>query len=254
MTSDPIASPRRQTAQKLNRLIYKLSKHWLWMVNGLMGVLVGLPWLAPVFMHWGWERAGRVIYVLYMALCHQLPQRSYFLFGRQAMYGLDEVALVWHNVQNPLILRQFVGNADMGWKVAWSDRMISMYGAIFLFGLVYGLVRPWLKRPLPFWGFVLACVPMGVDGVTHMISDLGGLVEGFRYHNTWLAELTNYAFDPLFYYGDAIGSFNWWMRLITGLLFGLGLVWFAFPYLGDGFAQTQRDIEAKFHHAGLDLE
>jgi hypothetical protein len=28
-----------------------------------------------------------------------------------------------------------------------------------------------------------------------------------------------------FYAGDDLGTFNWWMRLITGLLFSLGAVW-----------------------------
>jgi hypothetical protein len=41
---------------------------------------------------------------------------------------------------NPLILRQFVGNPEMGWKVAWSDRMVSLYGGIFLFTLFYRLL------------------------------------------------------------------------------------------------------------------
>ncbi|MBK8430245.1 MAG: DUF2085 domain-containing protein [Chloroflexi bacterium] len=243
----------KQTARRANRFMYKLATRWLTVVNTFMGVLVGLPWLAPIFMRLGWEWPAKVIYTIYMGLCHQMPQRSYFIFGRQPMYSLEEVALVWQNVANPLILRQFVGTADMGWKVAWSDRMVSMYGAIFLFGLVYGWVRPWLKRPLPLWGFILFCVPMGIDGLTHMISDLYGLEAGFRYHNTWLADLTNNAFQPLFYYGDAFGSFNWWMRLVTGLLFGLGLVWFAFPHLQEGFNQTKYEIEAKFAKAGVPL-
>jgi len=28
-----------------------------------------------------------------------------------------------------------------------------------------------------------------------------------------------------------LGSFNSWMRLITGLLAGLGITWLAFPYI-----------------------
>ena len=34
-----------------------------------------------------------------------------------------------------------------------------------------------------------------------------------------------------FYVGDALGSFNSWARLITGLLAGLGITWLAFPYI-----------------------
>jgi hypothetical protein len=54
---------------------------------------------------------------------------------------------------------------------------------------------------------------------------------GFRDTNSWLARLTDYRFLSNFYAGDAIGSFNSLARLITGLLAGFGIVWFAFPYV-----------------------
>ena len=34
-----------------------------------------------------------------------------------------------------------------------------------------------------------------------------------------------------FYAGDALGSFNSWARLITGLLAGLAIVWLVLPYI-----------------------
>lgn len=252
MSSQTATDEKRAAAQRLNRIVYKLAKRWLLIANTLLGILIILPWLAPIFMQLGLETPARVIHVGYMALCHQFPQRSYFLFGPEAMYTLDEVSLVWDNIANPLELRRFIGTPEMGWKVAWSDRMVSMYGALFLFGVLYHFVRDRLK-PLPFWGLVLFLMPMGIDGVTHVISDLYGLTNGFRYHNQWLAELTNYAFDPLFYSGNAFWSFNWWMRLLSGIFFGLGVVWFAFPYLESGFKQTQREIEVKFRQANLEL-
>ena len=77
---------------------------------------------------------------------------------------------------------------------------------------------------------------MAVDGTSHFISDLYGIGQGFRDSNAWLATLTNHAFLPGFYTGDAWGSFNSMMRLLTGILFGLGIVWFCFPYLDDAFS------------------
>jgi len=50
-----------------------------------------------------------------------------------------------------------------------------------------------------------------------------------------LAILTNHIFPVTFYAGDPWGSFNSLMRLLTGISFGLGLVWFSFPYLDDSF-------------------
>ena len=43
---------------------------------------------------------------------------------------------------------------------------------------------------------------------------------------------------------DALGSFNSWMRLITGILFGIALVGFAYPYITDSFADMARRAEA----------
>ncbi len=81
-------------------------------------------------------------------------------------------------------------------------------------------------------------IPMLVDGLTHMASDLGGsVVDGFRYSNAWLAGLTGNALRWSFYVGNGMGSFNFWMRLITGLLFGLAVVWLAYPLLELPFRQ-----------------
>lgn len=243
----------RSGAARLNRAVYWLSRHWLLAFLVVWGGFNLLPWLAPVFMKAGWEVPGRAIYTIYTFFCHQLPQRSFFLFGQRPMYELNEIQGVWQNTDNPLILRQFIGNPEMGWKVAWSDRMVSLYTGILFWAAVLGLWRRRLSR-LPLWGLVLLALPMVVDGGTHMLSDmLGGIGGGFRYDNAWLASLTNYAFSSGFYAGDSLGSFNSWMRLISGVLFSLGGVWFILPALEDAFMGTKETVEAKFARAGRTL-
>lgn len=243
----------RSQGARLNRAVYWLSRHWLLVFIGVWGVFNLLPWLAPVFMKFGWETGGRAVYTIYTFLCHQLPQRSFFLFGRQPMYELTTVQQVWQNSDNPLVLRQFTGNAEMGWKVAWSDRMVSLYTGILLWAVVLG---PWRRRlpRLPLWGLALLALPMVLDGGTHALSDmLGGIGGGFRYDNTWLASLTDYALAPGFYSGDALGSFNSWMRLVSGLLFSLGGVWYVLPHLERSFAGTGHAVEEKLERAGVSL-
>lgn len=243
----------RSAAIRANQIVYRISRHWLLLFSILLGLFVGLPFLAPVFMKWGWNGPAAGIYFVYSGLCHQLPQRSFFLFGDQAMYPLSDIQAVWKNTTNPLILRQFIGNPQMGWKVAWSDRMVSMYAAPLLFGLAFGLLRHRLK-PLSVKGFILFLLPMAIDGFTHMISDFtGGIGGGFRDSNAWLAGLTNQIFPATFYMGDALGSFNSWMRIITGILFGLGVVWFLYPRIQDSFRETTTQIELKFQKTGLRL-
>ncbi|MCI0555741.1 MAG: DUF2085 domain-containing protein [Anaerolineae bacterium] len=98
----------------MKRVVLGISRHWLLFLNLLVAVWVGLPWLAPVFMHLGWSSAANVVYLTYSFQCHQLPERSFFLFGRQAMYSLPEIQTAWQFTDNPLILRQFIGNPEMG--------------------------------------------------------------------------------------------------------------------------------------------
>ena len=239
----PRSSLQTQRVILIKHVVLGIARHWLLFINLLIALWVGLPWLAPVFMHLGWTSAGQAIYLIYSFQCHQLPERSYFLFGREVTYSLTEIQAAWQNTTNPFILRQFIGNPEMGWKVAWSDRMVSMYTSILFGGLLYGLVRKQLK-PLSFWKFAILLLPMVIDGSTHMISDLQGIGQGFRDTNIWLQILTNNAFSTAFYQGDALGSFNSWMRLITGILFGIALVGFAYPYINDAFADIVRRSEA----------
>ncbi len=234
----------RRRAIGLNRVMLGVTRHWLLLVNLLAAVFVVLPWLAPVFMHGGQTGLGRAIYLFYSLQCHQLPQRSYFLFGPQASYALAEIQAAWVNTDNPMVVRQFLGSPEMGWKVAWSDRMVSMYGSLVVAGLIYGLLRKRL-RPLPWWAFVLFLLPMLLDGGTHMVSDIGGLGSGFRDTNAWLAWLTANSLPASFYAGDALGSFNSWMRLLSGLCFGIGIVWLGYPHLEQFARETGTQLEAK---------
>ena len=205
-------------------MIYRFVRHWIFAFGIMMGLYAGLPFLAPVLMKLGWETPARAIYLIYSFLCHQLPQRSFFLFGSKITYALPEIQSVWQNTLNPLVLRNFIGDAEIGWKVAWSDRMVSMFTSLWLLGILWRPMRRWLK-PLPWWWLVFFLLPMAVDGGSHFISDLYGIGMGFRDSNAWLAVLTGNAFPGSFYAGDAWGSFNSLMRLLTGVLFGAGIVW-----------------------------
>ncbi len=211
-----------------------LSSHWLQIFLVVYGMWVFTPFLAPIFMYIGWTGAGKAIYFIYSFFCHQLPERSFFLFGEKSMYSLNEIQAMWRDTINPMILRQFIGNESMGWKVAWSDRMISFYTSVWVFAVLWWPFRRKIK-PLAWWGFVLLLLPLIMDGGTHTLSDFAGIGQGFRDTNQWLASLTNNSFPATFYAGDALGSFNSIMRFISGLLAGLSIVWLAFPY----FFQTQ---------------
>ena len=216
---------------------HRLYPTWLIIVIVGLVVLNGLPFLAPVFMHIGWDGPGRVIYFIYSFLCHQMAQRSFFLFGPGGfqMYNISELPVSLADLSGAariFALRGFIGNAQMGWKVAWSDRMVYMYTTPLLIALVFPILRYYgLAKPLPMWAFVVLLLPMAIDGGTHWISDFAGVGLGFRYSNLWLAALTNHALPASFYAGDAFGSFNSLMRLFSGLTFGIAVGGLLYPYV-----------------------
>ncbi|PKO04418.1 MAG: hypothetical protein CVU41_17220 [Chloroflexi bacterium HGW-Chloroflexi-3] len=217
-----------------NRFIFLINKYWFYIFGLSYGLFVGLPFLAPVLMEFELTWPAKVIYTVYSFLCHQLPQRSFFLFGEKLMYSLTEFHNPWQASDNPLVLRKFIGNTDMGWKVAWSDRMIFMYSSALFAAWIWFPLRRKLKS-IPVWGLILFVLPMALDGITHTISDFAGIGQGFRDSNAWLASLTNDSLSPEFYAGDKLGSFNSWMRMISGTLFGTGIVLYGFPYLSEIF-------------------
>jgi len=184
-------------------------KHWVGLFLIVYGAWVWAPFLAPVFMANGWTGAGNALYFIYSFFCHQLPERSLFFFGPQTMYSLNQIGQVW-STENQLVLRQFVGNAQMGWKMAWSDRMISTYGGVWLGALLWAIFGKRLPRLSIVVWFVLGVLPLGLDGFSHFVNDIvaGSSGQGFRDTNDWLRVLTANAFPDTFYYGNMLGSFN----------------------------------------------
>jgi uncharacterized membrane protein len=214
-----------------------IGTHWFQSFLAIYGMWVFVPFLAPVFMHIGWTGVGKAIYLFYSSFCHQLPERSFFFFGEKSMYSLPEIQTAWQSTVNPMILRQFTGNEMMGWKVAWSDRMISFYTSVWLFAAIWYPFRRKIK-PILWWGFGLLLLPIVLDGSTHALSDFAGIGQGFRDTNAWLIAITHNSFPASFYAGDALGSFNSIMRSLTGVLAGLGIVWLSFPYIFKSQALT----------------
>lgn len=231
--------PAEDVPQIINPGSNWFERHWLLIFNAFWGGFVTLPWLAPVFMNMGWTGPGRVVYFIYNFFCHQLPERSWFLYGAKVSYTKAEIGLVW-DISNELVRRGFIGTPEMGWKVAWSDRMVAMYASIFAFGLVYALLRQSgiTLKGIPWWAFLLLITPMGIDGTTHLINDMLPWLD-FRDTNAWAVRWTNGIFPAAFYPGDLLGSLNSVLRLVTGAIFGLGVVWFLWPMMEKEFGRQK---------------
>ena len=220
----------RTRAVGMTRAVGGFSRHWLAILNTIVFLYVGLPFLAPILMKAGAEGPARLIYTVYSPVCHQLAFRSWFLFGEQAAYprtlagtsltsygeatGLDENDLA--------AARALVGDSRLGFKVALCERDVAIYGGILLGGLIFARVRGRV-RPLPLWAWlVFGVLPMAIDGGTQLLSGLPIAPAGWA-----LREST-----PL-------------LRTATGLLFGLLNVWLAYPYLEESMAETRAAVSVK---------
>jgi uncharacterized membrane protein len=200
-----------------DRISLWLSRHWLALINIVLAAYVGLPFLAPTLMEWGHPLAANIIYTIYSPLCHQLPQRSFFLYGDKAAYSLQDLVDRVGEDNLPLYPwpRAFIGNAQLGYKVAVCERDVAIYGGLLLSGLVFGLVRSRAK-PISFLVYVLiGLVPMGLDGGSQFISYL----------------------VPSFFGGVPRES-TWLLRVVTGGLFGWATAWLAFPHMQAAFAEV----------------
>lgn len=202
-------------------------KHWLAIWLLIFTVFNLLPLLAPVFMHFGLMPVGNFIHDLYQLVSHQFANRSYFFFGKDLMYRPDELPLdlVGDFMNDGTAMAAFRGNPEFGWKMAWSDRLATMFGSGLITAYFFALLRHRPNfRPLSTRWMLILIAPLWIDGLTHYISDFTSLTAGFRYTNGWLGRATNYIFPDFFYLGDDLGSFNSLMRIFTGILLGIGFM------------------------------
>lgn len=193
----------------INRLVLFTTKHWLALVNLVLALILGLGALAPALMLCGQAGLGRLLYQAFRLGCHQLPERSFFLGGSRPWYSLAELS-AHLGYEAPA---RFLGDAWLGYKVAYCERCTAMYAGWLLGGLAFAFLRR-RAHPLPWQALVLLAMPMAVDGVLQVF----GILES-----------------------------DWLRRTITGLLFGGGLAWFAFPFVEAGMDEaqelTQRSLE-----------
>lgn len=190
----------------LNGFVRALAKHWLLLANTSMGFLVGLPVLAPVLMHKGYTRAARLIYTLSAPLCHQLPERSFFLFGQKLSYTLTELQ-EWLGPNVPL---RYIGDPTLGYKMALCERDMATFLALFLAGLAFAAVRRRL-RPLSIRIFIVLCLPMAIDGFGQLLT---------------------------------LWDSTWWSRVFSGGLFGIACAWLTYPHIEAGMNQVWRAMES----------
>ena len=189
-------SPRRAAFSKTvvataQPILVGMARHWLLAMNAATVLLIGGALAAPLLLAAGLTQLSTPIYQLYHATCHQWASRSFFLFGQAPFYTQTTLEELGHDAFT------FVGDPQLGWKMAFCERDLAIYAGLLMFGFLYGARwRGYSLRQLTWVGYVVLAAPMALDGFTQLF----GLRES-----------------------------TWELRVATGLLFGMASAWFLYP-------------------------
>ncbi len=237
MTMAPrqITQVERRFILLVDRLVVFVTAHWLLLAVLALVAFDGLPILAPVLMHYGITGPADAIYRVYSLTCHQLAYRSYFFFGAQPVYSTEQLqsALsVTNPASDPQYWRDFLGNSQLGFKMAWCERDAAIYTALLLASILFAAVRTRLQ-PLNWREYLLLLVPMAIDGFWQLFTSPLDILPFLPTHES-----------------------NYLLRGITGVLFGLGSVWLIYPYLEVAMREARTDAETQYqrgkaHQAAL---
>ena len=130
------------------------------------------------------------------------------------MMGLDPAA----NEKTDAFIfdaRNFVGNEQVGYKVAICERDVAMYGALLLFGLIFAASGKKIKSVKWYLWLILGTFPIALDG----FSQLPGMIAG-------LPDIINRESTPF-------------LRTLTGVLFGFLTAWYLFPLIEASMKETR---------------
>ena len=174
-----VPEPRTHNAgaRALHGFLDGIRTHWLTIVNSILGALLGVALLAPLGYAFGLTGLSDGIFHAYRFICGQTPSHSFYIAGYQACL---------------------------------CTRCMAIYGSMLIAGLTFLLFRSAQIRPLNWKFWLLAMVPMALDGGTQLF--------GWRESNVFL-------------------------RLLTGAIFGLGTAWFLFPQI-EAAARDARPMPA----------
>lgn len=234
--NDPVYNYKLKKSQKLtrgDRVSFWIAKRYLLLLNLAILLYVGLPFLAPTFMKMGATLPAKIIYRIYSPLCHQFGFRSFFLFGAQAFYPTTEAHIDGYktfeeatgilNIDDPYSptrfdARKFIGNEEMGYKIALCERDVAIYLSILAFGLLYAATGRRLKSLHWLLWLALAIAPMALDGFSQLFS---------QFNWDWLQAYLPYRESPPVF------------RVVTGILFGFFTAWFAYPNMEESMKETR---------------
>jgi uncharacterized membrane protein len=128
-TAKPLTRSTRSIIA-VDRVIYRVAKRWLFVVNAFLFVHIATILLAPLLVASGQRSIARPLYLYHGLFCHQHPNRSFSLMGE---------------------------------KLACCERCAAIYGSILVVGLLFAAARIRFRKPF-LYEVALLALPAAVDG------------------------------------------------------------------------------------------
>ena len=147
--------------QKLTGPIMFIARHWLAILTALVMLFTVPIVLVPLMESTDipiLSTIGGIIFKFYGGpVCHQLPERSFFIFGYQ---------------------------------MTVCSRCFAIYTTFLAGCILFAFVRKWLK-PWNIIYYIICCVPMAIDGTTQLFGIAIPRSIGPNWQLVWMAESTN---------------------------------------------------------------
>lgn len=182
-----------------------------WITLSLIFVYAALPILSPILLKLDLKRYGWWIQTVYRFFCHQRAERSLFLFGEKLSYSFDE--LHGYGYGSTMLGYPFIGNEQLGYKIAYCTRDTFMYSLMTIVGFIISIIRREIK--VKWWIIVGLILPMTIDGIIQFFSEATFLVQ----------DKIGITLEKPFYLSNNL------TRAVTGALFGIGIGLFVFSEL-----------------------
>lgn len=195
----------------MKKIFWKIGKNLHWILTIFLALYVILPVLSPILFKLGLDRFGWYIQTFYRVLCHQRPERSFFLFGDNLTYTIEELRK--HGYNGIFFGYPFIGNEEIGYKMAFCSRDLFMYSATAISAFFISIYPKRIQ--IKWWVLALLFSPMIIDGTIQLVSEISFVMN---------PELLGSLESP-YYLSDNL------IRAITGTLFGIGTGLFLFSEL-----------------------
>jgi len=105
------------------------------LLNTLVALFIVGPVVTPLLRAGGATSTATGLYRFFHLLCHQWAFRSFFVLGPQATLSRDQLSALGLDPYT------FVGDAQMGWKMAFCERNLAIFVGLLAFGVAYAAVR-----------------------------------------------------------------------------------------------------------------